>query len=266
MSRKYPPEQPSGRLGTRKLRLIGMGVFPEREPETEHLIFIPQHYEPGYAYPLLVWLHGPGSDEEQLLRIMPLVSLRNYLAVAPRGLRQITDRGQAIYSWPQTPEGIDYAQAAVAHAIRTVCSRYHVAEDRIFLAGFDLGGTMALRLALEEPWRFAGAASLGGAFPTWGRPFALLRQQRQLSFLLLSGAYSERFSPEEACRALKLLHQAGISVILRQYSCGDQMHQGMLADLNRWIMGQVTGQNPFDGSTSPCGQVGKPILRRPAEG
>ena len=242
-----------------------MGVFSERESDAEHLIFVPQHYESGYAYPLLVWLHSPGSDEEQLLRIMPLISLRNYVAVAPRGIQQIVGRGQTVYSWPQTPEGTDYAQAAVGHAIRTVSQRYHIATERIFLAGFDLGGTMALRLALEEPYRFAGAASLGGPFPSWGRPLALLRQQRMLSFLLLVGAFSERFPPEEACRALKLLHRAGISVILRQYSCGDQMHQGMLADLNRWMMGEVTGQKPFAGNTQPC-QEKKWIFGTPTEG
>ena len=44
------------------------------------------HYAPGYAYPLIVWLHGSGSDERQLQRIMPLVSMQNYVAVAPRGI------------------------------------------------------------------------------------------------------------------------------------------------------------------------------------
>src|SRR5688572_27524759 len=46
--------------------------------------FTPMHYEPNYAYPLLVWLHGDHGDQQQLKRIMPLVSMRNYVAVAPR--------------------------------------------------------------------------------------------------------------------------------------------------------------------------------------
>ena len=31
--------------------------------EAPHCLFTPQHYERNYAYPLLVWLHGPGDDE-----------------------------------------------------------------------------------------------------------------------------------------------------------------------------------------------------------
>ena len=65
---------------------IQSGLFSTTQQDTIHTIFAPLHYEPGYSYPLLVWLHGPGCDERQLLRIMPLVSMRNYVAVAPRGV------------------------------------------------------------------------------------------------------------------------------------------------------------------------------------
>ena len=43
-----------------------------------------------------------------------------------------------------------------------------------FLAGFDAGGTMAMRIALSHPSRFAGVLSLCGAFPTGRTPFGNL--------------------------------------------------------------------------------------------
>src|SRR5258708_1073360 len=33
--------------------------------------FLPTGYEPHYAYPLLVFFHGHGGDEEQVLRLAP---------------------------------------------------------------------------------------------------------------------------------------------------------------------------------------------------
>ena len=54
-------------------------------PDAGHALFAPLHYESNYAYPLIVWLHGANDDERQLKRIMPFVSLRNYVAVSPRG-------------------------------------------------------------------------------------------------------------------------------------------------------------------------------------
>src|SRR5260370_34895202 len=66
-------------------------------------LFAPLNYERNYAYPLIVWLHGPDDNENQLRRIMPLVSLRNYAAIAPRG----TAGGEteaAAFGWLQSEE------------------------------------------------------------------------------------------------------------------------------------------------------------------
>jgi hypothetical protein len=48
------------------------------------VVFAPLHYEPNYAYPLVVWLHAEGTDEQDLSRVIPRISMRNYVAVAPR--------------------------------------------------------------------------------------------------------------------------------------------------------------------------------------
>ena len=64
-----------------------------RLPDAARALFAPMHYESNYAYPLIVWLHGANDDERQLKRIMPFVSLRNYVAVSPRGT--VTADGRA---------------------------------------------------------------------------------------------------------------------------------------------------------------------------
>ena len=38
---------------------------------TPHATFAPMHYEPGYAYPLVIWLHGALGDERQVRQVMP---------------------------------------------------------------------------------------------------------------------------------------------------------------------------------------------------
>src|SRR2546429_8296479 len=47
--------------------------------------FLPTGYEPHYPYPLLVFLHGHGGSEEQVMRLAPRVSRRNFIAVGLRG-------------------------------------------------------------------------------------------------------------------------------------------------------------------------------------
>src|SRR5260370_41641308 len=63
--------------------------------------FLPIGYEPNYPYPLLVFLHGHRSSEEQILRLAPRLSRRNYICIAPRGPHTLArgDDGQLSYSW-----------------------------------------------------------------------------------------------------------------------------------------------------------------------
>jgi len=211
--------------------------------DTSQALFAPLHYERGYAYPLIVWLHGPGSNERQLLRIMPLLSMRNYVAVAPRGepLDSDADERRARYGWPQTDSAIPLAEGRVFDAIQTASQKYHVSPQKIFLVGFDTGGTMALRVAMNHPHRFAGVVSLGGPFPRGCTPLGHLTAARRVPILLAVGRQSRRYPPEAVCDDLRLFHTAGLSATLRHYPGGHEISEWMLADIDRWVIEQVTG-------------------------
>jgi phospholipase/carboxylesterase len=221
---------------------IESGLFTLPAHDASRTCFAPVHYEPNYGYPLLVWLHGPGCDERQLVRIMPLVSMQNYVAVAPRGFRfPSADGATEGLGWPQDLDHVHAAEQRVWESIEAARRKFHVAADRVFLAGFDSGGTMAFRIALNHPDHFAGVISLGGPFPSGQTPFGQWTRARRLVVLLSVGRDSEHYPPERVCEDLRLFHAAGISITLRQYPCGHTMNEQMLGDLNRWIMDEVTG-------------------------
>jgi len=213
-----------------------------------HAVFAPMHYEPGYAYPLIVWLHGCGADERQLQRIMPLVSMRNYLAVAPRGIRSPKQESEEreCYGWRQTEDQIQCAEQRVFDCIELAGRKHHVSPKRIFLAGFDRGGTMAMRIAMSHPSRFAGVVSFCGAFPTGRAPFGNLIAARRLEILLATGRGSQEYPASQVCEDLRLFHTAGLSVTLRQYPCGQELMPRMLTDLDRWIIEQIAPSRASD--------------------
>lgn len=203
-------------------------------------LFAPHHYQPNYGYPLLVWLHGPGDDERQLRRIIAHVSLRNYVAVCPRGCSPPLP-GELGFRWSQTMAAIEAAEQQIFDSIDAACSRYEISTDHIFLAGFQCGGTMALRIALQHPGRFAGVASIGGSFPEGAAPLARLRQARGLPILLAQGRDSLEYPLQQSCDELRLFHAASLRVSIRQYPVADDLTTAMLADLNTWMMERVTG-------------------------
>src|SRR5499425_2277445 len=98
--------------------------------------FLPTGYEPNYPYPLLVFLHGQGGSEEQVLRFAPRLSRRNYICIGLRGPQEAGCRadGTPAYSWgpdgPTDPAIEDY----VFHAVLQTRRHFHVHSERIYLA------------------------------------------------------------------------------------------------------------------------------------
>jgi phospholipase/carboxylesterase len=200
-----------------------------------HATFTPIHYEPNYAYPLLVWLHGHASNEHELRQVMPQISMRNYVAVAPQGpWVSVRNRGQ--HGWRQASDMIEDAEARVADSIAAAKRRFNIHPGRIFLAGYGSGGTMAVRVAWNDPGRFAGVASLNGPLPTRRSPLRRVNELRQLPCLLAMARHSEAYPSARVCEDLRLLHAAGCTVALRQYPGTDGLAKWMLADLDRWMM------------------------------
>lgn len=225
---------------------------PAGQPAVEHSFFVPLHYEPNYAYPLVVWLHGPGESHSQLKQVIPHVSMRNYVAVAPSWL--YPSSGDEPLSVGQPVEDdrhlIVETMFRVNECIATASRRFNIAADRVFLAGYDQGGTMALRLGLAAPDHFAGAASIGGPVPRGQNPLANLIEARRLPMMIAHGRHSPSYPTSRICDELRLFHVAGLSLNLRQYPCGHELTTQMLSDLDTWMMQIVTGVDSTSGSSA----------------
>ncbi len=235
---KIQPKTPSQSSEYR----IEQGVIRRsRVASGEYSVFVPLSYEQNYSYPLIIWLHDQSSDHRQIQRIMPLISMQNYVAISPTlGVPAKSNGGL-------TPilSGVgstDSAEKSIRESIEKTASKYNIHRDRIFIAGSGTGGTMALRIGLQNPETFAGVLSLGGVFPTNHAPLSNLPDARHLPLFFAHGRDSVVYPVDDLCSHLRLLHCGGFSVTLRQYPCGDSLTQRMLSDMNRWIMEQVTGQ------------------------
>lgn len=201
-------------------------------------IFTPVGYEPGYAYPLLVWLHSAGAGAEELGRIMPSISLRNFAAAAPEGLA--TKKGDQ-RNWCQDEAGIGHACEEVARAIDHARLRMNIAPTRIFLAGLGAGGTMAFRVAFAMGSRIAGVVSVNGGLPSGSMPLGRWTDCRKIPVLWVHCREHSEFSEDRLCDQLRLLHVAGFDLQVRQYPGDEAAHQQTWSDVNRWLMERVTG-------------------------
>lgn len=184
-------------------------------------LFTPQGYEPGYDYPLVVWL-PERSQPFDLCRAMRRMSLRNFIAVVP----------------DVDPEGSD---EPIWDAIDRVSDRISIHRRRIYLVGQGVGGTDAFRIACRHPDAFAGVVSLGGHFPLAAGLFARLAEVRRLPMLLCCRRTECPDAARHVDATLRAFHAAGAMLSLRIYPHSSGLSKAILGDVNRWLMDDICG-------------------------
>lgn len=215
--------------------------MPDRLPVRT---FLPTGYEPKYAYPLLVFFHGHGGCEEQVLRLAPRLSRRNYICISLRGPQILGPRpdGRPGYTWGADGQCDAQIEDYVLRAMEQTRRNYHVHSERIYLAGFCEGATLAYRLGLQFPERFAGIISLNGAMPRGGGPLLRLPEARQLRVLIGHGIANAVLPLAMAKQDYRLLYTAGLDVQMNTYPATHRLHPDMLRDINRWIIDAITNE------------------------
>jgi phospholipase/carboxylesterase len=217
----------NGRQSQRASRRNPSGVAASRHPR--HVVsdwtmgmpvFVPQGYEAGYDYPLLVWLTDPTSTGFDLGRVMARLSLRNFVAVQAAG-----------------------GSTAVWRAIDRVGDRLSIHPRRIWLIGQAAGGTEAFRVACRHPESFAGVVSLGGPFPLDEGIFSRIDAIRRMPMLQCCSTAAAAAGAAHTDRTLRLFHAAGAMLAMRIYPGTDQLSKAMLGDVNRWLMEEICGSS-----------------------
>ncbi len=149
------------------------------------------------------------------------------------GLR---DNGLPAYSWGQEGQSDADIEEYVFRAIEQTRRHYHVHSERIYLAGYHEGATLAYRLGMMYPQRFAGIISLNGAMAREGRPLLRLPEVRHLRILIGHGVANTVVPLDLARQDFRLLYTAGLSIRMHTYAVNHGIHLDMLRDINRWVM------------------------------
>jgi phospholipase/carboxylesterase len=238
--------------------------------------FVPQRYEPNYAYPLLVLFHARGGDEQQMVRSMPALSWRNYVGLGLRGPEPVARRShEEGYGWGADftrpdrpaaralaasasaetsaaafrrrllggpPDPVEVVENGVFAAVLQARRTLHVHSERIFLVGSGEGASVAYRLGLSYPERFAGVVALNGWIPAGFRPLGRLKACRDLRILVVHGEWNAKAPIEHARREVATLRAGGLRVAFQSYPCGHRLTTRMLADVDTWIINQCTDE------------------------
>jgi phospholipase/carboxylesterase len=204
--------------------------------DVPHRIRLPEGYEPGYAYPLIVWFHDDGADELELDNVLPRISDRNYIGVALRGnvFRSVR------FGWSTADDRLPRILDDLHQLVDAAADRYSIHPQRRYLAGFGSGGTLAWEILLSQPSLWTGAMCLSASFPKIQHPLAMFRELQQRRLLLSVGLDGPPAQVVDLVNAGRLMYSAGLQVGTRVYDSGATAPTDkMLRDLDRWVMDAI---------------------------
>ena len=121
------------------------------------------------APPLLIMLHGYGSNEDDLFVVAKVLDPR-FMIISIRGPRVVKDGGFCYYDLEFLPEQkfkYDYNQAKenrvkILSFISSACKMYKLDSNNVFIMGFSQGAIMGYDLALAAPKKIKGVLALSG--------------------------------------------------------------------------------------------------------
>lgn len=210
---------------------------PFQWPNPGQLVYVPETYEPAYAYPVIVWLHDDGDNEQKMLEWMPTVSDRNYIGLSLQAPfpEVCKETGTVGYNWSNDQAQFESLQTEVYESLCQLRKSLHVHSERIYLAGVGAGATAATRLCLSNPEWFAGIIAVDGRTPKMDRMLAKYRKMQHLR-ILLSGMNNEPTIHYERAELATLMHNAGAEVQQLDYPHGNPESLDVLLDIDRFIM------------------------------
>ncbi len=152
-------------------------VYENVAVEMEYQMYVPTTYDGSTAYPLMVLLHGLGSNPGGVIRYQGLTDLaeeRGYIVAAPmgynsrgwygsRGTSRASNRGDDA----NDPANLgDLSELDVMNVLAMTLEGYNIDRDRIYLAGHSMGGGGTWHLGIKYPDIWAGLGPVAPAIYT----------------------------------------------------------------------------------------------------
>jgi phospholipase/carboxylesterase len=196
--------------------------------------------------PLLLLLHGVGSNEHDLFGLVPHLDKR-FLIISVRAPNTLGPGSYAWFDVDFTPQGpvINPAQAeasrlALITFLDEAVNAYNADPKQIYLMGFSQGAIMSASIALTQPQLVAGVVLMSGRILPEIQPLIASNEELSgLPFLVVHGT-SDMVLPISYGRASRqLLSSLPVELTYHEYRMGHEVSQESLADVTAWLSAQL---------------------------
>lgn len=203
-----------------------------------HQVLLPQNSVES-VHPTIIYLHGRGADEEDLLSLSGSFDER-LLSIGVRAPFRFDSGGG--YTWYEIlergkPEAAMFKASyeKLVHFIGEALTRYPIDSKRLFLFGFSMGTVMAYALALTRPELFAGIMANSGYLAEETHLNYKWNEIAGKEVLITHGALDDVIPAAASKRAYELFQKANARVIYKEYDVAHQLSDRSLVDISAWL-------------------------------
>lgn len=195
--------------------------------------------------PLLLLLHGVGSNEHDLFGLAPYLDER-FLILSVRAPNTLGPGSYAWFDVDFTPRGpvIDPAQAeasrkALINFIGEAITAYGVDPNQVYMMGFSQGAIMSASVALTRPDLVAGVVLMSGRIlPEIQTLMAASEKLEGLPILVVHGVADTVLPINHGRASRQLLASLPVELTYHEYPIGHEVSQESLADVSSWLSAQ----------------------------
>lgn len=194
--------------------------------------------------PVLILLHGYGSNEEDLFDLANTFDERfvTFSLRAPKSLQENSFCWYSLGNGPDRSVKYDYKEAKdsrdkVLSFIKKACKAYQLDSNAVFLLGFSQGAILSYDIALFSPGKIKGVMALSGR---------LLEQSKTLCsnwvllnktlFFIAHGNFDNVIPSKESENAATFLKNKGLKgVTFKTYDMQHNINGKELNDIKAWL-------------------------------
>jgi phospholipase/carboxylesterase len=219
--------------------------LPSAQLPLAHLALPPRAPSDGKP-PLLIQLHGVGSNERDLFTFAELTDPRFHVL----SVRAPLERGPDGFAWFEVeflpngfvinPEQLRQSRDRLFEFIPAAVSAYDANPDRVYLLGFSQGATMSLATLLSGLRPIAGIAAMSGRLPAEARPWtAPADQLRGAPIFQAHGTFDEVVPISYARDTMEFLRTLPVDLTCREYPMPHTIAPAAMRDMLAWLTGQL---------------------------
>lgn len=192
--------------------------------------------------PLLILLHGVGSNEKDLFSFAGRFP-ENFMVISVRAPFEV---GQDSYAWYEVDfstgkpvinkEKAEKSRILILQFIDQLKEKYEFDNKQVYLCGFSQGAIMSYSVGLTSPDKIKGIAVLSGRLLEEVKPLITPGEQlKQLNVFISHGTNDNVLGVHYAQSSNSYLKELGINSTYKVYPEGHTISDAMIIDLISWL-------------------------------